>query len=246
MSGDMFCGSRLIKQDIYHIVSTKAPASTQDVLCALVVIPIGKPEFKIAQRVITITRKCPCNLFHILFCVVAFTQNKEFHKLARQVLIRTFRRVISVIQIVQHGRITHQLLQYEAKVPGSMRAQHVMLLCQRKRFLFKRRVLRHEEVVPDQKKTLASRSVSRQHFAHPPQPESPHFHVTRCFKSLAFIGFVVPPQKILHIRPVDPARRRQNGMRYVELYHHPADGLAACKAQQAFNLRRMCSDPDTF
>ena len=82
MSGDMLCRSGLIKQDIYHVVRIKASASTQNMLYTFVVIPIGKLELKIPQVVILVTRKRPRNFFHILFGIVAFSQDKEFHKLA--------------------------------------------------------------------------------------------------------------------------------------------------------------------
>ena len=127
-----------------------------------------------------------------------------------------------------------------------MSAQHIVLSCDWERFLLKRRILRHKEIVPNQKQPLASRAIRRQDFANPPQSKRAHFPIARSFKVLPFVIFIIPPLKVVDIRPVDPAWRRQHRMRYVKMCNHPTNGLTARETQKAFNLRRMRSDPHSL
>ena len=78
--------------------------------------PIGEAELKAAQCAVVVAGQGPGDLFDVCFAVVAFAQHKELHQLARKVLVRPFLGVVVIVQVVEHGRITDQLLKDQAEV----------------------------------------------------------------------------------------------------------------------------------
>ena len=190
----------LVQENVDNIITVKTSALAQHRLGAAIMVPRIELEFEIPHLVITITCQGAGHFLDRRFGVIPFAQDKQFHQLARQVLVRLFLAAAVVVQIVQHRRITHHRLRQITETAVAQFAEGPVLASHGVHLFLHTGIGGDKMVVPQQDQPFCLWVRGGDHFAHPPVTQFPHFLISGDAKGLAVFLFVIPTDPVVRQR----------------------------------------------
>ena len=165
LAADEFAACRLGQGQARELVTRPVAFLAEDGLRPGVVVSLAVDEVVVLEGV---ARECAgAGLDVRLGVAVAFAQDEEFEKFARQVLVGSALAALVIVQVLDHRGVADHLQDQHAEVPRGVRAEQLVLLEHVPAVLDGPRT-RGEVPVPEERHLLLERARGLDHARDPP------------------------------------------------------------------------------